>query len=115
MAEHQHDPNQAAQFFRPYAPSPYVTHQDIAPMHTNIGRLEQGQESILHAFAGYRAEMLTRMDRIEAMLSVKSDAPAAQSGVVLSLREMMVMAVALVLAGAVLGRLLGVDRLLGAG
>lgn len=81
-------------------------------MHTKIGSLEKGQESILQAFAGYRAEMLTRMDRIEAAVT-RPQQEQQQGGVDLTMREMVVIAVALVLAGAILGRLMGVDRLLG--
>lgn len=111
----QYDPYAAQQhLWRPQVPSPYVTHQDIAPMHSRIGSLEKGQESFLQALAGYRAEMLTRMDRIEALIS-KPPPSENQGGVNLTMREMVVIAVALVLAGAILGRLMGVDRLLGAG
>lgn len=80
-------------------------------MHTKIGSLEKGQEAVMQAFAGLRAELLTRFDRIEVALK-----PAAENnsgGVNLTMREMVVIAVALVLAGAILGRLMGVDRLLG--
>lgn len=83
-------------------------------MHSRIGSLEKGQESFLQALAGYRAEMLTRMDRIEALIA-KPPPSENQGGVNLTMREMVVIAVALVLAGAILGRLMGVDRLLGAG
>lgn len=99
--------------WRPAVPSPYVTHQDIAPMHSRLGAMEKGQESYFQALAGHRAEMLTRMDRIETLLATKP--PENQGGVTLTMREMVVMAVALVLAGAILGRLMGVDRLLGGG
>lgn len=109
----QYDPYADQRLWRPQVPSPYVTHQDIAPMHTKIGSLEKGQESILQAFAGYRAEMLTRMDRIEAAVTRPQQDQQQQGGVNLTMREMVVIAVALVLAGAILGRLMGVDRLLG--
>lgn len=110
----QYDPYAAQQhLWRPQVPSPYVTHQDIAPMHSRIGSLEKGQESFLQALAGYRAEMLTRMDRIEALISKPPPPSENQGGVNLTMREMVVIAVALVLAGAILGRLMGVDRLLG--
>lgn len=111
MSDH-YDPTYHGQqnLWRPQVPSPYVTHQDIAPMHSRIGSLEKGQESFLNALAGYRAEMLTRMDRIEAAVT---KTPESRDGVTLTMREMVVTAVALVLAGAILGRLMGVDRLLG--
>ena len=111
MNEH-YDPYADQRLWRSQVLSPYVTHQDIAPMHTKIGSLEKGQESILQAFAGYRAEMLTRMDRIEAAVT-RPQQEQQQGGVNLTMREMVVFAVALVLAGAILGRLMGVDGLLG--
>lgn len=82
-------------------------------MHTKIGGLEKGQESILQAFAGYRAEMLTRMDRIEAMLTVSAQDRPGQTGVTLSMREIIVFIGALIMVGAIFGRVLQIDRLFG--
>jgi hypothetical protein len=41
----QYDPNYqhyGQQGMAPAVPTPYVTHQDMAPVHTRLGSLEQG-------------------------------------------------------------------------
>lgn len=98
--------------WRPQVPSPYVTHQDMAPVHSKIGELQQGQVSIMQTYAHLRGDMLSGFEKIEA--AIKAQAPQ-QSGVNLSGREMVIVAVALVLAGAILSRLPGVETVLGMG
>lgn len=95
-------------------PSPYVTHEQLAPVHNKIGSLEKGQEHVLNTYAHLRGEMLAGFDRIEQAIAAPNT-PAAKeaNGVNLSMRELVVICVALVLAGALLGRLVGVDRFLG--
>jgi hypothetical protein len=108
MSEFDDEPQR---IWRPHAPTPYVTHQDIAPLHRRVGMLEKGHQSLESYLAGMRAEMLTQFERVEKLLREQQQAP--QGGVNLSMREIVVFVVALVLAGAVLGRIMGVERLLG--
>lgn len=102
---HQHAANP------PRWPVPWVTHQELAPMHTKIGSLEKGQESILQAFGGYRAEILTRMDRIERLIAERP-VEEARGEVRLTWRELALIATALIVAGGFIGRI-GFDSLLG--
>jgi hypothetical protein len=97
-------PWQQQGMWRPHVPTPYVTHQDLAPMHSKIGALEKGQEAFLQALAGYRAESLTRMDRIESLIKEQKPTDAQKGEVSLTVREMVIIAVALVIAGGFLGR-----------
>lgn len=111
-----HDQYPHHPLWRPYVPSPYVTHQDLGPLHNKVGALEKGQESILQAFAGYRAEMLTRVDRSEAAIMQRIDAleehmseakaAAGDKGITMGWREFALVAAALVLAGIILDRML---------
>ena len=95
-------------------PSPYVTHEQLAPVHNKIGSLEKGQEHVLNTYAHLRGEMLAGFDRIEqALAAPPALASKEPSGVNLSMRELVVIAVALILAGALLGRIVGVDQFLG--
>lgn len=94
-------------------PSPYVTHEQLAPVHNKIGSLEKGQEHVLNTYAHLRGEMLAGFDRIEQALVPATPASKEAQGVNLSMRELVVIAVALVLAGALLGRIVGVDQFLG--
>lgn len=73
-------------------------------MHSKIGALEKGQEAFLQALAGYRAESLTRMDRIESLIKEQKPTDAQKGEVSLTVREMVIIAVALVIAGGFLGR-----------
>jgi hypothetical protein len=90
-------------------PSPWVTHAELAPMHKQIGSLEKGQEHILTTYAHLRGDMLSRFDALEKLL--KGGATAEKPP--LSTRELVIIAAALVLGGMVLGRLVGLDTLLG--
>lgn len=103
MSENPYDQYPHQHLWRPVVPSPYATHQDLAPLHTKVGALEKGQESMLNALAGYRAEWLTRLDRLEALIQ-KSPEPE-KGNVNLTMRELVIICGALVLAGAFLGRI----------
>lgn len=99
-----------------HPPSPFVTHEQLAPVHNKIGSLEKGQEHILNTYAHLRGEILQGFDRIEEALRHPPSPPPSQEErgqVQLSMRELVIIAAALVLAGALLGRLVGVDTLLG--
>lgn len=93
-------------------PSPFVTHEQLAPMHTKIGSLEKGQEHVLNTYAHLRGEMLAGFDRIEQAIGSPAAQESQKGDVTLSMRELVIIAVALVIAGAVLGRVFGVDRLM---
>jgi hypothetical protein len=99
------------QLWRPYAPSPFVTHQDMGPVHAKIGELQQGQASILQTYNHLRGDMLSHFEKLEKLIEAQK--PAEQTGVSLTMRELVVIAIALVLAGAILSRLPGVANLLG--
>lgn len=110
-----HDQYPHHPLWRPFVPSPYVTHQELGPLHNKVGALEKGQESILQAFAGYRAEMLTRVDRSEAAIMHRIDAldehisetkTVGDKGINMGWREFALVAAALVLAGIILDRML---------
>lgn len=109
----QHDPYypQNQQMWRPYSPSPFVTHQDLGPVHQRIGALEQGQHSIVQTYNHLRGDMITHFDKIEKLIEAQK--PPEQSGVNLTMRELVVIAVALVLAGALLNRIPGISNLMG--
>jgi len=102
---------QQPNLWRPQVPSPYVTHQDMGPLHTRIGALEQGQASIMQTYNHLRGDMLTHFDKLEKLIEAQK--PAEQTGVSFTMRELVVVAIALVLAGAILSRLPGVANLLG--
>lgn len=95
-------------------PSPYVTHAEMAPVHTEIGSLKKGQEHILNTYAHLRGEMLQGFDNIEKLLKRDQETHTREErgNVNLTMRELVIIAVALVIAGAFLGRV-GLDRLLG--
>lgn len=114
MNEQQYDGapnNYQGGMWRPYAPSPFVTHQDLGPVHQRIGALEQGQHSIVQTYNHLRGDMITHFDKIEKL--IESQKPVEQPGVNLTVRELALIAVALVLAGAILSRLPGVANLIG--
>lgn len=102
---------QQPNLWRPQVPSPYVTHQDMGPLHTRIGALEQGQASIMQTYNHLRGDMLTHFEKLEKLIEAQK--PAEQTGVSFTMRELVVVAIALVLAGAILSRLPGVANLLG--
>lgn len=104
-------PDQQHQLWRPYAPSPFVTHQDLGPVHQRIGALEQGQHSIVQTYNHLRGDMITHFDKIEKLIEAQK--PADTGGVTLTTREMVAVVIALILAGAILSRLPGVEHLLG--
>lgn len=110
--ENEYPQPQQAPLWRPYAPSPFVTHQDMAPVHSRMGALEQGQASIMQTYNHLRGDMLTHFDKLEKLIEAQK--PTDPGGVNLSMRELVVIAIALVLAGAILSRLPGVANLLGA-
>lgn len=87
----------------------------MGPVHTKIGSLEKGQEHILNTYAHLRGEMLQGFENLEKLLKARGAAADAQqqSGTVnLTMRELVIIAVALVLTGALLGRF-GFDKMLG--
>ena len=90
--------------WRPHVPTPYVTHQDLAPMHSKIGSLEQGQQSVLQAYGHLRGEMLHGFDEIKAIIKEQRPAEPQNGEIRLSTRELVIIAIALVIAGAFLGR-----------
>jgi hypothetical protein len=92
-------------------PSPFVTHQDMGPVLSRMGALEQGQASILQTYSHLRGDMITHFDKLEKLMEAAK--PAEPSGVNLSLRELVVIACALVLAGALLGRVPALSGLMG--
>ena len=105
MNEHEHTPPWQQQgMWRPHVPTPYVTHQDLAPMHSKIGSLEQGQQSVLQAYGHLRGEMLHGFDEIKAIMKEQRPAEPQNGEIRLSTRELVIIAIALVLAGAFLGR-----------
>lgn len=109
---HNDDPHQGAgHLWRPYAPSPFVTHQDLGPVHQRIGALEQGQHSIVQTYNHLRGDMISHFDKIEKLIEAQK--PADTGGITLTTREMVAVVIALVLAGAILSRLPGVANLLG--
>lgn len=97
----------------PVPPSPYVTHQDMAPVHSRMGALEQGQASIMQTYNHLRGDMIAHFDKIEKLIEAQK--PPEQSGVNLSMRELIVIAIALVLAGGILARVPGISSIMGAG
>lgn len=111
MNEEQNYYGQPHHLWRPQVPSPYVTHQDLGPVHAQIGELRQGQQSILQTYNHLRGDMLSHFEKLEKLIEAQK--PAEQTGVRLTMRELVVIAIALVLAGAILSRLPGVASLLG--
>lgn len=81
-------------------------------MHTKIGSLEKGQEQILQTYGHLRGEMLSGFAEIRKAIQDAAPAPERE-GVNLSMRELVLIAVSLVLAGGLLGRVVGIDRLMG--
>lgn len=105
MSDHDHTPPwQHPGMWRPHVPTPYVTHQDLAPMHSKIGSLEQGQQSVLQAYGHLRGEMLHGFDEIKAIMKEQRPAEPQNGEIRLSTRELVIIAIALVIAGAFLGR-----------
>jgi hypothetical protein len=100
----QQPPWQQAGMWRPHVPTFYVTHQDLAPMHSKIGSLEQGQQSVLQAYGHLRGEMLHGFDEIKVIMKEQRPTEAQKGEVSLTVREMVIIAVALVIAGGFLGR-----------
>lgn len=107
--------------WRPHAPTPYVTHAEMAPVHTKIGNLEEGQRSSTVYIANLRAEMLTQFDRIEALLrrdhedqirERSAQQQQEQRQITLNVREVVLFVIAFVVAGGFLGRM-GFDQLIG--
>lgn len=94
--------------WRPPVPTPYVTHQDMGPLHSRMGALEQGQASIMSTYNHLRGDMITHFDKIEKILEAQK--PQEQSGVNLTVRELVLIVVALVLAGGILSRLPGISQ-----
>lgn len=73
-------------------------------MHQKIGSLEQGQQSVLQAYGHLRGEMLHGFDEIKAIIKEQRPAETQNGEIRLSTRELVIIAIALVLAGAFLGR-----------
>lgn len=90
--------------WRPHVPTPYVTHQDLAPMHSKIGSLEQGQQSVLQAYGHLRGEMLHGFDEVKQIIKETRSPEQAKGEVSLTMRELVIIAAALVIAGGFLGR-----------
>lgn len=102
---------QHQQLWRPYSPSPFVTHQDLGPVHQRIGALEQGHLQVVQTYNHLRGDMISHFEKIEK--AIEATKPVEPTGVNLSMRELVVIAIALVLAGAILSRLPGVANLIG--
>lgn len=102
------------QLWRPQVPSPYATHQDLAPLHGKIGALEQGQQSIISTYAHLRGEMMHGFDEVKAAIRASAEAQTQEQrgSLNLSMREFGIIAIALLMAGAFLGRA-GLDNLFG--
>jgi hypothetical protein len=73
-------------------------------MHSKIGSLEQGQQSVLQAYGHLRGEMLHGFDEIKAIMKEQRPAEPQNGEIRLSTRELVIIAIALVIAGAFLGR-----------
>ena len=73
-------------------------------MHSKIGSLEQGQLSTLTAYNHLRGEMLHGFDEIKAIMKEQRPAEPQNGEIRLSTSELVIIAIALVIAGAFLGR-----------
>lgn len=97
-----------------WPPSPFVTHETLAPIHKQIGALEQGQQSIIQTYSHLRGEMLHGFDEMKALLRAEKVVPPPSSpGITLTTSQLIVFITALVLAGILLSRIPGVENLIG--
>ena len=62
---------QQQQPYRP--PSPYVTHQEMGPIHSRLGSVERGQQATLDAYNHLRGDMLSGFDRLATMIRQQSE------------------------------------------
>lgn len=85
-------------------PSPYVTHQDMAPVHSRLGAVERGQQATLDAYNHLRGDMLSGFDRLAKKIDETSRAeePRQQSGLNIPMPMLATIIAGAVLAGAAL-------------
>ena len=81
-------------------PSPYVTHQDLAPVHSRIGALQEGHATLASTYNHLRGEMLTRFDKLEKMIEAQQQ---PQKGVNFTVRELAALVAAIALGGILIG------------
>lgn len=96
-------------------PSPYVTHQDMAPVHSRLGAVERGQQATLDAYNHLRGDMLSGFDRLAAMIRQQHEEEREekkQTG--LPLPTLAVVIAASVLAGMAMANSNVLQNLLGA-
>lgn len=84
-------------------PTPWVTHQDLGPIHGDIGRLKHGQQSLEVNLGSIRAEMLTRLDQISRQIDA-ANASQSKGGLSFSIPQLATLVGAILLAGAMLGQ-----------
>lgn len=104
-----YDPNNPSSvLWRPHVPSPYVTHQDLAPMHKQIGSLEQGQQAIVSSYNHIRGEMLHGFDEIKAILRAQAEPQEPEksepAGIKLDRTNFSIFALSMMMLGALIGR-----------
>jgi hypothetical protein len=93
-----------------HPPSPWVTHQDMATVHSKIGGLEQGQQSIIQTYAHLRGEMLRGFDEMKGILREQSEAqrkpdePDERGTIKLNAQGVMIIIAASIALGALFGR-----------
>lgn len=95
-------------------PSPYVTHQDMAPIHTRLGSVERGQQATLDAYNHLRGDMLSGFDRLAKKLDDKSDDTEERKGMAITMPLLATIIAGSVLAGMALANSPIAHSLLGA-
>ena len=85
-------------------PSPYVTHQDMAPVHSRLGAVERGQQATLDAYNHLRGDMLSGFDRLAKKIDETNrvEEPRQQSGLNIPMPMLATIIAGAVLAGAAL-------------
>ncbi len=85
-------------------PSPYVTHQDMAPVHSRLGAVEHGQQATLDAYNHLRGDMLSGFDRLAKKIDEtnRTEEPRQQSGLNITMPLLATIIAGAVLAGAAL-------------
>ena len=84
-------------------PPPFVTHSQWADMREEMGALKNGHTHILQTYTHIRGEMREGFDRIERAMTARDvDVTSANSGVNLSVRELVLLIVAIAAAAVIL-------------
>lgn len=84
-------------------PPPFVTHSQWADMREEMGALKNAQTHIMQTYGHIRGEMREGFDRIErSMAARQADATATNNGVSLSVRELVLLIVAIAAAAVIL-------------